>query len=108
MSDDLISRKALMERVLQEEYDNDIRKDGRTKAIHHVEYQHFYMTIAETQTAYDVDKVIERLQEELSLSDKEKERCARENSLQFDVAKGYAHGIAVSLEIVKSGGVANE
>ena len=53
----------------------------------------------------DADKVFERLQLELSLADKEKERCARENPLQFDEAKGYARGIAVALEIVKSGGI---
>lgn len=58
-------------------------------------------------TAYDVDKVIERLQTELGLADNEKERCVRENPLQFDNAKGYAHGISVALEIVKSGGVAD-
>lgn len=90
MSDDLISRKALMERVLQEEYDNDIHKDGRAKAIHHGEYQHFYKTIAETPTAYDVDKVIEKIRE-------------------------IPHGAILNVEleeeiveIVKSGGVADE
>ena len=108
MSDDLISRKALMNQVLQEEYDNDIHKNGRAKAIHHGEYQHFYKTIVETPTAYDVDKVIERLQMELSLADGEKEQCAKENPLQFDVAKGYAQGISVALEIVKSGGVSDD
>lgn len=61
MGDDLISRKALMQKVLQEEYDNDIHKDGRAKAIHHGEYQHFYKTISEMPTAYDVDKVIEQI-----------------------------------------------
>ena len=59
-------------------------------------------------TAYDVDKVIERLQMELSVADKEKEQCAKENPLQFDTAKGYARGISVALEIVKSGGVADD
>lgn len=63
MSDDLISRKVLMERVLQEEYDNDIHKDGRAKAIHHGEYQHFCKTIAETPTAYDTGKVAETINE---------------------------------------------
>lgn len=108
MSDDLISRKNLMGKVRQEEYDNDIHKDGRAKAIHHGEYQHFHKTIAEMPTAYYVDKVIEKLQTELTFADKEKERCARENPLQFDAAKGYAHGISVALEIVKSGGVVDE
>lgn len=53
-------------------------------------------------TAFDLESVIERLQTELSLADKEKERCARENPLQFDEAKGYSSGVAVALEILKS------
>ena len=61
--------------------------------------------VDEIQTAYDVDAVVEQLEEVLSLADKEKERCARENPLQFDSAKGYATGIFNALEIVKAGGV---
>ena len=56
-------------------------------------------------TAFDKEKVIEELREELNLSDAEKERCARENPLQFDSAKGYANGIANSIEIVEKGGI---
>lgn len=55
------------------------------------------------ETAYDMEKVIEKLQTELTLADEEKKRCIKENSIQFDVAKGYAQGIAVAIEIVKSG-----
>lgn len=50
-----------------------------------------------------MEKVIERLQTELTLADEEKKRCIKENSLQFDTVKGYAQGIAVAIEIVKSG-----
>lgn len=57
------------------------------------------------ETAYDMEKVIERLQTELTLADEEKKRCIKENSLQFDVAKGYAQGIAVAIEIIKFGTV---
>ena len=56
-------------------------------------------------TAFDKEKVIEELREELNLSDAEKERCARENPLQFDSAKGYANGIANAIEIVEKGGL---
>lgn len=56
-------------------------------------------------TAFDKEKVIKELREELNLSDAEKERCARENPLQFDSAKGYANGIANSIEIVEKGGI---
>mgnify|MGYP005778422531 CR=1 FL=1 len=60
--------------------------------------------LKEQPTAYDVDKVLKQLEEELKLADEEKQRCARENPLQFDSAKGYASGIAAVIEIVKGGG----
>lgn len=60
--------------------------------------------IKRSSTAFDKEKVIEELREELNLSDAEKERCARENPLQFDSAKGYANGIANAIEIVEKGG----
>ena len=47
------------------------------------------------------EKIIEKLEKELKLADEEKLRCARENSLQFDSAKGYAHGVGKAIEIVK-------
>lgn len=56
-------------------------------------------------TAFDKGKVINELREELNLSDAEKDRCARENPLQFDSAKGYANGIANAIEIVEKGGI---
>ena len=61
--------------------------------------------IKRSQTAFDKKKVIKELREELNLSDAEKERCARENPLQFDSAKGYANGIANAIEIVEKGGI---
>ncbi len=60
--------------------------------------------IKEQPTAFDVEDVIEQLNKELELADKEKLRCAMENILQFDEAKGYARGIACAIEIVKRGG----
>lgn len=57
-------------------------------------------------TAFDVDKVVKELDEELKLADEEKLRCIRENILQFDEAKGYARGVSCSIDIVKAGGKA--
>lgn len=54
------------------------------------------------------EKIIEKLEKELKLADEEKLRCARENPLQFDSAKGYANGVANSIEIVKQGGVSDD
>lgn len=56
-------------------------------------------------TAFDKGKVIEELRAELNLSNAKKERCARENPLQFDSAKGYVNGIANAIEIVEKGGI---
>ena len=47
------------------------------------------------------EKIIDKLKKELKLADEEKLQCARENPLQFDSAKGYAHGVAKAIEIVK-------
>lgn len=66
-----------------------------------------FKSIKEMPTTYDADKVIEKLEKELSLADKEKERCTGENNLQFDSAKGYASGISTAIEIVKKGGVSD-
>lgn len=58
----------------------------------------------ETQeVAYDLAGVLNRPEEELKLADKEKERCIKENFLQFDSAKGYANGIANAIDYVKNG-----
>lgn len=48
-----------------------------------------------------IKMLIERLEEELKLADETKEKCARENPLMFDNAKGYATGIANAKYIVK-------
>lgn len=54
-------------------------------------------------TAYDVEKVVKELEEELKLADDEKLRCIKENPMQFDEVKGYARGIVVAIDIVKRG-----
>lgn len=47
------------------------------------------------------ENIIEKLRNELKLADEEKLRCARENALQFDSAKGYANGVGNAIKIVK-------
>ena len=79
MINDLISRSVLMQSLR-----NNILIDVTPN---------LEQAIAEQPTAYDVDKVVEQLKGELRLADKEKERCARENPLQFDESKGYARGV---------------
>lgn len=55
-------------------------------------------------TAYDPDAVVEELEKEFKLADAEKERCEKENPLQFDTAKGYAKGVSIAIEIVRNAG----
>ena len=47
-----------------------------------------------------LEKIKEKLEEELKLADGVKEKCARENPLMFDNAKGYSTGISNALHIV--------
>lgn len=63
----------------------------------------FIDAVKDQPTAFDLNAVMKYLHEELKLADEEKARCARENALQFDCAKGYANGIANAIEHVKSG-----
>lgn len=113
MNNDLISRNAFVKEInkhMKNVYECDIenvsdfqdRNNSEESYIVQGLFEAFEL-IGNVPTAYDVDKVIKWLESELSLADREKERCARENPLQFDEAKGFARGIAVALEIVKSG-----
>ena len=98
MSDDLISRKAVLNILTEARVKDSILCSPAFPEI-------LAQRIKKIPTAFDKEKVIEELREELNLSNTEKERCARENPLQFDSAKGYVNGIANAIEIVKKGGV---
>lgn len=106
MENDLISRRALFNALFAHNGrlcpNKDIDNFPTTVNVEDVKG-----AIRNAPTAYydDIGKIVEKLQTELCLADKEKERCAKENPLQFDAAKGYAHGISVALEIAKSVGV---
>ena len=102
MSDDLISRRALLE-AIDSSFVTPILKINMREE--HKAVSKIWEIIVNMPTAFDKEKVIKELREELNLSDAEKERCARENPLQFDSAKGYANGIANSIEIVEKGGI---
>ena len=53
------------------------------------------------------ERIMETLQSELKLADEEKYRCIKEDSLQFDSAKGYAMGISNALDIVRKDSIDN-
>ena len=52
-------------------------------------------------TRKPLERVIERLETEGKLADEERDRCARENPLQFDRAVGYSNGIFNAIEFIK-------
>lgn len=47
------------------------------------------------------ERIIDELEKEYKLAEEEKRRCASENQLQFDSAKGYSIGIWHAIEIVR-------
>ena len=100
---DLISRSELLKEIEKYKFgaiSNDTEREYIKKTI--LDFINFQ------PTAYSVDKVVAELKKELSLADKEKERCTGENNLQFDSAKGYASGISTAIEIVKKGGASDD
>lgn len=60
MNDDLISRKALYERVEKSMYENP-HSDSKVRQIHNHEHAHFLCMIMQEPTAFDKEKVIEEL-----------------------------------------------
>ena len=63
MSGDLICRTELMDRALQDEYDNRPYKSRTEEELTHAAYRRIYKIIEGVQPAYDLEKVIRRLEE---------------------------------------------
>lgn len=102
MSDDLISRKALLE-VIDISFIIPILKMNLRPE--HEAVLKIREIIMNMPTAFDKEKVIANLQDELKLAEIEKERCITESPSQFQSAKGYANGVSFGLEIVEKGGI---
>ena len=51
----------------------------------------------------DSGKIINRLQKELDLAAKERNRCMANNNLQYEFARGYVRGIMNTIEIINEG-----
>lgn len=96
-----------VEDVIKFKTTEEMARDLAEKALD--EYMYEGKTVrqwAEVLADYDdkqttLKRIVERLEEELNSADAEKERCARENPLQFDSSKGYATGIYNAIEITK-------
>ena len=59
--------------------------------------------IADTPTAYDVEKVVEELEYELTLAEKQKEECVFKGMPYYDRTEGYIVATTNAIEIVKGG-----
>jgi hypothetical protein len=64
---DLISRKAVMKAIEKSMVDNP-HTEGKVSVNHFYEHQHFMSMVIKQPTAYDVDKVIERLDSHSEIS----------------------------------------
>lgn len=115
MSNDLISRKTLME-ALKTHFDADYNEDGRLLYSDHIctgeDVEDLIKLVDAQPTAYNPDKVVEQLEEELSKAEKRYHRYAEEEGLSCmfdmsDIAENSAETIKKMLEIVERGG-ANE
>lgn len=92
MSNDLISRSALMQ---------SLRNNVLVDVTPNLE-----QAIEEQPTAYNVDKVVEQL-EEMRLKREEQLRACVDNDMA-DYLRCKMSAIAEAIEIVKSGGIAEE
>lgn len=95
MSDDLISRKALMEEINSYHYDT---ANPEIRRAEHFAKAHICELIDKNPTAYDMDKVVEQLED------------AKTNFIGMGTLQSayFDKGIDKAIEIVKSGGVADE
>lgn len=103
MQGDLISRdftvKALREYAEQKHAVGQTElANGILKAINFLEKEE------NVPTAYDVEKVVTELEEELELAEKEEKRCLMEHSQRYEKAEQYALGISNALDVVRNGG----
>ena len=106
MSNDLISRSALLEEI--NNFSMRITGSANAMAIAIMEEtkKSIAKLIDEQSTAYDVDKVAERL-EEMRLKREEQLRACVDNDMA-DYLRCKMSAIAEAIEIVKSGGIAEE
>lgn len=108
MNNDLISRSWLLEQYGLKDcakYGNETTEHQRKSYETMMMYEIAEM-IEDAPTAYDVDKVVQKITE-LQLKIKNKSLAVEDE--EYAVAlRGRLSGIADCLEIVKSGGVAND
>ena len=101
----LIDADALLEAIRESRQKNP-HNDSKIRANHTIEHDHVAHLVLEQPTAYDVDKVVERLEQQknqyLRRSDEIKSKFGENYESQKNYGKACSYDHAI--EIVKSGG----
>lgn len=100
---DLISKSALLDSLI---YCKGLGRMSLEAVVKTIEEQS--VTDEKEIICKFMERIVEKLETELKLAEEEKERCIRENPLQFDSAKGYVNAISVAIEMIKEEGDCDE
>lgn len=102
----LIDADALLEAIRESRQKNP-HNDSKIRANHTIEHDHIAHLVLEQPNAYDVDKVVERLEQQknqyLRRSDEIKSKFGENYESQKNYGKACSYDHAI--EIVKSGGI---
>ena len=102
MSDDLISRKALYERIEKSMNENP-HSDSNVRQIHNHEHKHFLYVTAQEPTAFDKEKVVEELNGLRAIYFL---TIANTGDKKLDCAYDYVgNALDKAIDIVKKGGI---
>lgn len=80
---------------------NNTHRNGNAALNHVSEHRHFIRLIVEQPTAFDVEKVIEKLQVLSDKADDDIAVCEADTCQYYD---GYGDGLDRAIEIIKRGG----
>ena len=107
MSGDLISRKALYERIEKSMNENP-HSDSNVRQIHNHEHKHFLCMTAQEPTAFDKEKVIKDLRLEKENAEANYRRGSNEDDYDESYADYWLGKVAayeVAIDIVEKGGI---
>lgn len=103
MANDLISRNALMQEI-EKSMNNNPHTEPKVKVNHEQEHKHFMCLLSKQPTAYDVEKVVECLEEKVELAHKRYVDCPV-NSPCYERYRTQYNERRMCLDIVEGGGV---
>lgn len=95
---DLISRNAVIDIIHKE-------IERTTSFAEHQTQINIEMAVKELPIAYDKEAVVEQLENELKLAEKQKEECTFKALPYYDRTEGYIVAMSNAIEIVKSSGI---